>query len=122
VKIIRLHTIEEVVMRITLLTSSALLLSALLPLSFVSPVTVQAAELVSKKAQPQSSTAKPNGNGVAPSDQAKDAGAEKVVEDKLKTCLSRIPKDSSTGQRLLAEQGCRKEQEVRSARHAAPEF
>lgn len=111
-------------MRIALLTSSALLLSALLPLSFVSPLTAQAAESMAKKAQPQSSTAKPNGNGVAPADQGqgKDAGAEKVVEDKLKTCLSRIPADSSTGQRLLAEQGCRKEQEVRSARHAAPEF
>lgn len=109
-------------MRITAFTSCALLLSALLPLSFVSPLTVLAAELVSKKAQPQSPMAKPNGNGAAPADQGKDAGAEKVVEDKLKTCLSRIPKDSSTGQRLLAEQGCRKEQEVRSARHAAPEF
>ena len=110
-------------MRITLLTSSALLLSALLPLSFVSSLTAQAAESMAKKAQPQSSTAKPNGNGVAPADrQGKDAGADRVVEDKLKTCLSRIPADSSTGQRLLAEQGCRKEQEVRSARHAAPEF
>ena len=109
-------------MKITAFPSCALLLSALLPLSFVSPLTVLAAELVSKKAEPQSSMAKSNGNGAAPADQGKDAGAEKVVEDKLKTCLSGIPADSSTGQRLLAEQGCRKEQEVRSARHAAPEF
>lgn len=109
-------------MRITVLISSALLLSALLPLSSVCRVTAQAAELVAKNAQPQSSMAKSNGKGAASDVQGKDAGSEKVEKDKLKACLSGIPADSSTGQRLLAEQGCRKEQEVRSASHAAPEF
>ena len=108
-------------MRTTILTSSALLLSAFF-LSSVTTLTVHAAESASKVAPPQSSTPQPNGNSAASTGQGKDSGAKMVVEDKLKTCLSRIPKDSSTGQRLVAEQGCRKEHEVRSARHAAPEF
>jgi hypothetical protein len=108
-------------MNITVLISSALLLGAV-PLSSVSLLTVQAAQTASKNGQPQSSMAKPNDNGAAPDGQGKDAGAEKVLDDKLKACLSRIPADSSSGQRLLAEQGCRKDDQVRSARHAAPEF
>jgi hypothetical protein len=104
------------------LISSALLLTVLVPLSSVSLLTVQAAQSASKNDQQQSSTAKANDNGAAPAGQGKNAGAEKVVDDKLKACLSRIPSDSSSGQRLVAEQSCRKEHEVRSARHAAPEF
>ena len=109
-------------MRHTVLMSSALLLSALLPLSFASTLTVQAAQTAAKNAQPQSSPAKPNANGAASAGQGKDAAGGKVVKDPLEVCMSRIPAGSSKGQRLLAEQGCRKEHEVRSARHAAPEF
>jgi hypothetical protein len=108
-------------MNATVLVWSARL-SSLLILSFVSPLSTQAADFVSKNGQlQQSSKAKPNGNGAAPAGQAKDTGGEKM-EAKLKACLSRIPADSSRGQRLLAEQGCRKEHEVRAASHAAPEF
>ena len=35
------------------------------------------------------------------------------VEDTLKACLARIPKDASAGQRLLAEQSCRQVEEER---------
>jgi hypothetical protein len=103
----------------TVLISSALLLSALLPLSALA---VQAAEKGAKNDQQQSAMVKPDRNGAAPAREGKEAGPEKVVEDTLKRCLSRIPADSSSGQRLLAEQSCRKDYETRSASHAAPEF
>lgn len=107
-------------MNATVLISSAVLLSALQPLSSVSPLIAQATEPVSQHAQAQSSMTKRNGNSTAAGHE-KDAGAEKV-DEKLKACLSRIPAGSSRGQRLLAEQSCQNEYEVRSARHAAPEF
>jgi hypothetical protein len=103
----------------TVLISSSLLLSTLLPLSTLA---VQAAEKGSKNDQQQSAMVKPDRNGTASAREKKDAGPEKVVEDNLKRCLSRIPADSSSGQRLLAEQSCRKDHEARSASHAAPEF
>jgi hypothetical protein len=101
------------------LISSSLLLSALFPLSTLA---AQAAETASKNDPPQSAMVKPDDNGTAPAREGKDAGPEKVIEDSLKRCLSRIPADSSSGQRLLAEQSCRKDHEARSASHAAPEF
>lgn len=108
-------------MKVTIVISSALLLGALHAVSSVSPVIAQAGEATSKNAQPQSTTATLKGNSAAPAGQGKVAGGE-AVETKLNTCLSRIPSDSSSGQRLLAEQSCRKEQEIRSASHAAPQF
>jgi hypothetical protein len=109
-------------MRFIVLFPSVLLLSAFLPLSSHSTLIVQAAESVAKNDQQQSSMANANDDGVAPGDQGKEAASDKGVEDKLKACLSQIPANSSTGQRFLAEQGCRNEHEVRSARHEAPEF
>ncbi|MBA5865587.1 MAG: hypothetical protein GDA67_02695 [Nitrospira sp. CR1.3] len=36
------------------------------------------------------------------------AAAEGAVEDTLQACLVRIRKDATAGQRMIAEQGCRK--------------
>ena len=106
-------------MKRTALMHSALFLSALLPLSFVCAPTVNAAQAPAKNAQ----SAAPGTNGnTASAGQAKGAGAAKSAKDPLAVCLSRIPDDSSRGQRQLAEEGCRKEQQVRASRHAAPEF
>ena len=44
------------------------------------------------------------------------------VEDTLKDCLARIPKDGSTGQRLLAEQSCKMAEGTRKLDNAAPQF
>lgn len=46
--------------------------------------------------------------------------ASGAVEDNLKRCLGRIPKDSSSGQRLIAEQGCGRDQETRKSIDAVP--
>jgi len=46
--------------------------------------------------------------------------ASGAVEDNLKHCLKRIPKDSSAGQRMMAEQGCGRDQESRKPIDAVP--
>lgn len=33
-----------------------------------------------------------------------------AVEDNLNACMARIPKDASAGQRMLAEESCRRDQ------------
>ncbi|SPP64747.1 hypothetical protein [Nitrospira lenta] len=33
-----------------------------------------------------------------------------AVEDNLNACMARIPKDASNGQRMLAEESCRRDQ------------
>ncbi len=45
-----------------------------------------------------------------------------AVEDTLKACLARIPKDASAGQRMLAEQGCEQEAGTRTLIQTAPKF
>jgi PBP1b-binding outer membrane lipoprotein LpoB len=42
-----------------------------------------------------------------------DRIASGSAEDSLEACLSRIPKDASSGQRMLAEQSCHRDQSVR---------
>jgi hypothetical protein len=46
--------------------------------------------------------------------------ASGAAEDNLKYCLQRIPQKASTGQRMMAEQGCRRDQESRKAIDAVP--
>lgn len=43
-----------------------------------------------------------------------------AVEDTLKTCLARIPKDSSAGQRMIAEQACQRDERDRTLAQANP--
>lgn len=54
---------------------------------------------------------------------ARDAGhvAAGAVEDTLKACLSRIPKDASTGQRMIAETSCYRDETDRKVIQAVPE-
>jgi hypothetical protein len=46
--------------------------------------------------------------------------ASGAVEDDLKHCLGRIPKNASAGQRMMAEQGCGRDQETRKSLDAVP--
>lgn len=39
--------------------------------------------------------------------------ASGAVEDSLKACMTRIPKDASAGQRMMAEQSCQRDEEAR---------
>ncbi|MEQ1794674.1 MAG: hypothetical protein ABL970_10825, partial [Nitrospira sp.] len=36
--------------------------------------------------------------------------ASGAVEDSLNACMARIPKDASAGQKMLAEESCRRDQ------------
>lgn len=45
-----------------------------------------------------------------------------AVEDTLKACLARIPKDASAGQSMLAELGCQRDQQTRTSLQTAPKF
>jgi hypothetical protein len=49
-----------------------------------------------------------------------DTIASGAVEDNLKTCLARIPKDSSAGQRMIAEQTCERDDEGRQTYRSVP--
>lgn len=42
-----------------------------------------------------------------------DRVASGSVEDTLNACLARIPKDASAGQKMLAEESCRRDQAAR---------
>lgn len=42
-----------------------------------------------------------------------DRIASGAVEDTLDACLARIPKDATSGQRMLAEESCRRDQAAR---------
>jgi len=42
------------------------------------------------------------------------------IEDSLKACLARIPNDATTGQRMIAEQGCRRDEADRKPIQAVP--
>lgn len=42
-----------------------------------------------------------------------DRVASGAVEDTLNACMARIPKDATAGQRMLAEESCRRDQALR---------
>jgi hypothetical protein len=46
--------------------------------------------------------------------------ASGAVEDSLKACLARIPKVATAGQRMIAEQGCERDEDERQAMRAVP--
>ncbi|MGZ8405302.1 MAG: hypothetical protein ACXW38_06510 [Nitrospira sp.] len=48
--------------------------------------------------------------------------ASGAVDETLQACVSRIPALASAGQRMLAEQSCVGEDEVRKALRSAPKF
>ncbi|MBH0197503.1 MAG: hypothetical protein HP494_18395 [Nitrospira sp.] len=51
-----------------------------------------------------------------------NALASGAAEDTLKACMARIPVVASVGQRMLAEQTCRGQEETRKAIQSAPKF
>lgn len=46
--------------------------------------------------------------------------ASGAVEDTLPACLARIPKDASVGQRMFAEESCKRDEAARSSIQAVP--
>ncbi len=52
--------------------------------------------------------------------QATNTAAAGAVEDSLKACLARIPKEATVGQRMIAEQSCQRDETGRRAIDAVP--
>lgn len=48
--------------------------------------------------------------------------ASGAADDTLKACMARIPDVASAGQRMLAEQSCAGDEQVRKAIRSAPKF
>lgn len=46
--------------------------------------------------------------------------ASGAAEDTLRACLARIPKDASAGQRMIAEQSCKRDEGTRDMIQAVP--
>ncbi|MFZ3014524.1 MAG: hypothetical protein WA045_12560 [Nitrospira sp.] len=100
-------------MRIPTITSSGVVVLTVVlfaALSIRSTQPVQAADLLVERAV-----------GVAPLAE-RGVTASGAVEDTLKACMARIPVLASAGQRMLAEQSCAGEDEVRKTLRSAPKF
>jgi len=46
--------------------------------------------------------------------------ASGAVEDTMKACLARIPKDATSGQRMIAEDSCKRDEGTREPIHTVP--
>jgi len=100
-------------MRIPTITQSGVVVSTLVlfaALSMRSTQPVQAADLLVERTM-----------GFAP---IAELGlmASGAVEDTLKACMARIPVLASAGQRMLAEQSCAGEEELRKTLRSVPKF
>lgn len=84
-----------------LIVGLGLIISATLPIS------AEAADSVANKPAPVAAV-------------AQSSAAAGSVEDTLKACMTRIPKDASFGQRLIAEQSCARDDNDRKPFQSAP--
>jgi len=80
-------------------------------LTLIAGVAVGSAQAADKHLKAVAAAAPESGLGIT---------ASGAVEDTLKTCMGRIPKDASAGQRMMAEQGCGRDQETRKSLDAVP--
>jgi hypothetical protein len=97
-------------MRIDLFIRRIIILSSLVLIAWLPAVATQAADQPSGGSLPVVSAGEPTRLA---------AGG---VEDTLKDCLDRIPKDGSAGQRMLAEQSCKQDERNRQVDRDGPKF
>lgn len=81
------------------------------PTLFVVPVLLVATVMLPLAVAADQQSAKRAGRSSAVTDSGIAAGA---VEDTLAACMARIPKDASIGQRMIAEQGCMRDESDRT--------
>ena len=72
---------------------------ALIP--WISPLSAYAADQPAGGATPATSAGEPG------------EAASGAVEDTLKACLARIPKDATDGQRMIAQDSCKRDEATR---------
>lgn len=66
--------------------------------------------------------AQPSTGSPSPTAESHNNPAPGAVEDTLKACLARIPKNATAGQSMLAELGCRRDEQARTSLQTAPQF
>lgn len=70
---------------------------------------------------PAQAEGSPPGKGLPQADATTESRmAAGAVEDSLKACIARIPKDASIGQRMIAEQSCGRDESDRKPFEAVP--
>jgi hypothetical protein len=97
-------------MRIQLFTKQVVVMGCLVVSAVLTTVQGQAADPRAKESAAPIATGEMN------------LLASGSVEDTLKLCLARIPKDASAGQRLLAEQSCQGAERTRSTSQGAYQY
>ena len=97
-------------LRTVLFIRRTIFVASLALVAWLPTLPVQAADQPSGGSPPSVST---EGSGIL---------ASGAVEDTLKACLARIPKDASAGQQMVAKQSCGSDEETRRLMHTAPKF
>ncbi|HEY5627488.1 MAG TPA: hypothetical protein VIR79_06045 [Nitrospira sp.] len=97
-------------MRIQITMKRLVLLALVLTIGMWAAPSIYAADALVKGAMVQVSTG------------ALDRQASGAVEDSLKACMARIPATASAGQRMMAEQTCAGEEEIRKVVRDDPKF
>ena len=95
-------------MRIKEFMGQTMLVTALVVVAWLSAAAAQAGD---QPANVKTSLASTESLGII---------ASGAVEDNLKTCLARIPKDASAGQRMIAVQSCERDDEGRQTYGSVP--
>ena len=96
-------------MRICLFIRRIVIFTSLVLISWLPALATQAADQPSGGSPPVVVTGEP-------------AMMAAGVEDTLKSCLARIPKGGSAGQRMLAKQSCKQDEGTRKASQDATKF
>jgi hypothetical protein len=104
---------EEVMMRGTTTRTGVAVVSTLMLLAALSVQPTQSAQAADQRAV--------GTMGSAPIAE-RSVMASGAAEDTLKACMARIPDIASAGQRMLAEQSCAGDEQVRKALRSAPKF
>lgn len=102
-------------MNIKLIIRSAVVMGVLALIAWLPAAATQAEE------QPTQIMAQSMSSPLSPaSAQEMNEAASGAVEDTLTACLSRIPKDASAGQRMIAEESCARDKADRQSIDAVP--
>ncbi|OGW48053.1 MAG: hypothetical protein A2V62_07140 [Nitrospirae bacterium RBG_19FT_COMBO_58_9] len=95
-------------MNCPLLKSYNFLVGLGLFISAILPISAEAADGVAHKPTPPAAAV------------AQSSASAGAVEDTLQACMTRIPKDASLGQRLIAERTCARDDNDRKPFQSAP--
>jgi hypothetical protein len=103
-------------MHIHFLVKRSLLFSAMMLLASSLPCSIHAQDQPPKQSEDQQSKGELI---IPPKDRLGDVSPG-AAEDTLKACLARIPERATVGQRMMAEQTCQREEQIRKTYQGSP--